>query len=75
LTGWINTLTNADRLLATTQLNDAVSATGNPQFIHASQAAIAAGDLKRAAGDSSGAINDYKNAWMAAEQAVGKNPD
>jgi hypothetical protein len=75
LTGWINTLTNADRVLATTQLNDAVSANGNPQFIQASQAAIAAGDLKVAAGDSTGAINDYKNAWMAAEQSVGKNPD
>jgi hypothetical protein len=75
LTGWITSLTTADRVLAKTQLDDAVAAGGTASFLSESQANLAAGDQKRSAGDNSGAINDYKNAWIKAEQALGKMPD
>jgi hypothetical protein len=75
LHGWVATLTNADRVLATTQLSDAIAANGSASSISQSQAWVASGDAKAASGDSSGAINDYKNAWQKAMIAIGKTPD
>jgi hypothetical protein len=75
LRDWIAILTNADRVLATTQLSDAIAAGGDPSSISQSQALVASGDGKAAAGDSSGAITDYKNAWKKAMIGGGKTPD
>jgi hypothetical protein len=74
LLGWITALTNADRTLASIARSDAIAQGGDATKISESGALLAAGDAKRSAGDNSGAIEDYKNAWMKALQAVGKNP-
>jgi hypothetical protein len=75
LRNWITTLTNADRILATTQLNEAISANGNASAIAQAQLFLAAGDIAVAAGDNSGGIQNYKNTWKQAMLAVGKPPD
>jgi hypothetical protein len=75
LRGWIAILTNADRILATTQLNDAIAANGNASAIAQAQLFLAAGDAAVAAGDNSSGIQNYKNAWKQAMLAVGKAPD
>jgi hypothetical protein len=74
LISWITALTNADRTLASIARSDAIAQGGDATKISESGALLAAGDAKRSAGDNSGAIEDYKNAWMRALQAVGKNP-
>jgi hypothetical protein len=75
LQAWIGVLTNADRVLATTQLNAAIAANGDAGSISQSQALIAAGDTAAASGNNSGAITNYKNAWQKAMVAIGKPPD
>jgi hypothetical protein len=74
LLGWIDVLTEADRTLARTAIDDAIASSGDPAKIADAQADLAAGDLKRSAGSDGLAIEDYKNAWMKALQAVGKEP-
>jgi hypothetical protein len=75
LNGWISVLTNADRVLATTQLSDAIAMHGDAASISQSQALVVSGDAKVAAGNNSGAITDYKNAWKKAMLSIGKPPD
>ncbi len=75
INGWITTFTNVDRVLATTQLNDAIAAGGNASAIQAAQTLIAAGDGAAATGDNVAAIHDYKNAWKSAELALGLYSD
>jgi hypothetical protein len=75
LQGWIATLTNADRILASTQLGDVIAAGGNAAAIVQAQAFFAAGDAAVVAGGNSAGIQNYKNAWKQAMLAVGKPPD
>jgi hypothetical protein len=75
LQGWIATLTNADRILASTQISDAIAANGNASAIAQALSFFAAGDAAVVVGDNSGGIQNYKNAWKQAMLAVGKPPD
>ncbi len=75
LKGWIATLTNADRILATTQINASIAAHGTASLIAQSQSYLAQGDSLTASGNNVLAINAYKNAWKAAEAALGRHCD
>ena len=75
INGWIATFTNVDRTLATTQVNDATAAGGNAALLQTARGLIAAGDAAAAAGQNGVAIYDYRDAWKAAEQAVGRHCD
>ena len=75
INGWINTFTSVDRILATTELNAAIAGHGTTSAIHTAQTLITAGDQAAAAGLNAVAIYDYKDAWKAAELALGKHCD
>jgi hypothetical protein len=75
LQGWIATLTNADRILASTQIGAAIAANGNASAIAQAQSLFATGDSSVGAGNNSGGIQSYKQAWQQAMIAVGKPPD
>jgi hypothetical protein len=75
LQGWIATLTNADRILASTQIGAAIAANGSASAIAQAQSFFAAGDSAVVGGNNSTGIQDYKQAWQQAMIAVGKPPD
>jgi hypothetical protein len=56
-------------------LNETISAGGNATSIHTAQNLIAAGDQAAAAGQNAIAIYYYKDAWKAAQLAVGRHCD
>jgi hypothetical protein len=72
---WIAAMTNAVRVLATTQLNDVIAAHGNAANISQAQSFIASGDSLRASGADALAIIAYKNAWKKAFLSIGKHCD
>ena len=71
LVGWITILTNADRVLAQTAIDDAIAANRPAGIIAIAQAQFAAADASRAAGYNAWAIQQYKHAWKTAHLAFG----
>jgi hypothetical protein len=75
LNGWITTFTNADRVLATTQINDAIARHGTASLISLSQSSLGAGDQLAASGYQVLALPLYTAAWWTAEQSLNRHPD
>jgi hypothetical protein len=75
INGWINTFVNVDRILATTQINDAIAANGTASYIQQAQSLITAGDQAAASGSPAVAIYKYKDAWKLAELSLGRHCD
>jgi hypothetical protein len=71
LNRWINTLTNADRVIARTAIDDARAAGGPHPHLVAAEVLFALGDAAKSAGLNSAAIQLYKNAWKAAHLSLG----
>ena len=75
LVGWITVLTNADRVLARTAIDDAIAANRPAGIIASALAQFAAAEASRVAGYNSWAIQQYKNAWKTANLAFGQHAD
>ena len=69
LQGFIDRITQADRVLALVSINDALSRGGDPKKIDEASKELAKGDEQLARGKADGAIEHYKNAWKQASKA------
>jgi probable HAF family extracellular repeat protein len=69
LQGFINTVLDADRKLASTAITDASG--GDRKKIAQANAELAKGDANKAVGKFTDAIDSYRNAWKAAQEARG----
>ena len=70
LQGMIDTLVQADRILAEDAIADAIAASGDPTRIAEAQHELTLAATELATGDFDGAVEHYKAAWKRAEEAV-----
>ncbi|HEY5011695.1 MAG TPA: hypothetical protein VIK61_03195, partial [Acidimicrobiia bacterium] len=69
INGWIDELVNAGRVVAATDLGDAIANHGNQYWISRSQSELNAGDQSDAQNNNGDAVAHYENAWQYAENA------
>ena len=69
--GMLGALVQADQILASTAISDAVAAHGNSRLIAAAQSELARAQAEAGRGQDLAAIGDYEAAWQEAEDAAG----
>ena len=70
LQGFMNRLLNADKLLASTAIDDAVHASGDAKKIDQANDELGKGDARFAHNNFTDAIEHYRNAWKHAQEAI-----
>jgi hypothetical protein len=70
LLGFIDRLVSADRLLASTAIDEAAAAGGDAKKIDKANDELGKGDARVADGHFTDAIEHYRNAWKHAIQSV-----
>ena len=69
LQGYVDRITQADRVLALVAINDALSRGGDPTKIDEAGKELAKGDEQLAQGKPDDAIEHYRNTWQQAFKA------